>query len=63
MKFASRPKNSPIGTTAVVRSAKVRISSPCRRANRMMARITPAAPPWKLMPPCQTARISSGFMR
>ena len=61
MKFASRPKNSPIGTTAVVRSAKASMSSPCApREQDDGEDHARAAPPWKLMPPCQTARISSG---
>ena len=32
-------------------------------AEQQSATMTPSAPPWKLMPPCQTARISSGWNR
>ncbi len=59
-KLARRPNSSPIGVTTAIRSAKPRIGMRLRAQNRMIASVTPIAPPWKLMPPCHTASASSG---
>ena len=56
MKLASRPKNSPIGATAATASADLEERElPRRRAKSQAATSTPTRPPWKDMPPCQTA--------
>ena len=60
MKFAIRPSPSPIGATMAMRSANPSSGMPLRRQNTMIAIATPSMPPWKLMPPSQTARISAG---
>ena len=54
MKLAIRPKNSPMGTAQTTISASGRKAMPRLRLNNAMARITPIAPPWNDMPPCQT---------
>ena len=62
MKLAIRPRPSPIGTHTAIRSAKPSSGMRWRRQNRSAcATATPSTPPWKLMPPCQTAKICSGM--
>jgi hypothetical protein len=60
MKFATRPSPRPIGATTAIRSANPSSAIPLRRQNMMIATATPSMPPWKLMPPSQTARIIDG---
>ncbi len=63
MKFASRPKNRPIGVAAAQTSSTLQESAPTLRANSTMATIEPIRPPWNAMPPFQTAGISSGLLK
>ncbi len=51
-----RPTGAPAATT---NSDHVRILR--LMENSVMARMTPSRPPWNDMPPCQTAKISSGW--
>ena len=51
---------SPIGADVAMRSANPSSGMLFRRQNTMMAMATPSMPPWKLMPPSQTARICRG---
>jgi hypothetical protein len=62
-KLASLPKKSPSGTPTATLSPKPSGESFCARQNSQAATITPRAPPWKAMPPCQTMGISHGAKR
>ena len=63
MKLPRRPAASPSGTSGATKSVTSSQRLSRRRANNHSASSTPRKPPWKLMPPCQTARISSGCAR
>ena len=63
MKFASRPKNSPIGAAAATASPTDRIGRRFFSAKPITPAATPRSPPWNDIPPCQTARICPGFAR
>ena len=60
MKLPSRPAASPSGTSGATKSVTSSQRLWRARANSQSATSTPRKPPWKLMPPCQTANISSG---
>ena len=60
MKLASRPRNNPIGPTAVVMSPSDRIEMPFLRANSITAATQPRKPPWNDMPPFHNSKISAG---
>ena len=66
MKLAMRPRNSPIGPTAQVRSPSDRIGMPRLRANSTTASTQPMKPPWNDMPPfhsCEDLERVRGEMR
>ena len=52
MKLAIRRRNRPIGAAQTTISPRVRMGRFRRRANLMVAGMTPAAPPWNDMPSC-----------
>ena len=54
MKFAIRPKKRPIGIAAVMMSENAKSGILRARVNNRMAIVTPSAPPWNDIPPCQT---------
>ncbi len=56
MKLASRPRNSPIGPTAVVMSPSDRIEMSFLRANSITAATQPRKPPWNDMPPFHNSK-------
>jgi hypothetical protein len=60
MKLASRPRNSPIGPTAVVMSPSDRIGRLFFRQNNITAATQPKKPPWNDMPPFHNSKISAG---
>jgi hypothetical protein len=56
--------NMPIGTIITTSSPSTRYVRPgCLRKNKNSATITPTMPPWKAMPPFQTAMMFNGFVR
>ena len=61
MKLPIRPAANPVGTQGATRSVTSRNGRLRIRANSARATITPSRPPWKAMPPFQTAKISSGL--
>ena len=63
MKLAMRPRNRPMGVTAEQMSATVRAGICVRCAKYQTPSAAPASPPWKDMPPCQTAMMSWGLAR
>ena len=62
MKFPIRPAASPMGTEGTRKSATCRNGRDRRQAKNAIPRITPMAPPWKLIPPSQTLKTSSGWV-
>ena len=63
VKFASLPRNKPGGVAKASKSPVLSNDAFCLRQNSKAAMTTPANPPWKDMPPCQTIRISKGLAR
>ncbi len=63
MKLPTRPAARPVGTQGATKSITCQNGRARERANQTMAAITPSMPPWKLMPPSQTLKISSGLNR
>ena len=53
-------QDSPTGTPAATTSNSDHVRMPRLMENSVMARMTPSRPPWNDMPPCQTAKMSSG---
>lgn len=60
MKLPIRPAPKPSGTSGAIKSVTDNHDSLYLRASHIIATITPRNPPWKDIPPCQIARISSG---
>ncbi len=52
-----------MGAATAIRSANPNTAIRSRRQNQMIAIATPSIPPWKDIPPPQTARISHGAAR
>ena len=63
MKFAMRPKNSPIGVATAARSSMASALKDRERAKSTMASTAPRKPPWNDIPPRHTAKISDGRAR
>ena len=63
MKLPSLPAARPSGTSGATKSVTSSQRFRRDRAKNHSATSTPRKPPWKLMPPCQTERISSGCAR
>ena len=61
MKFATRPKNIPIGATKAIISNKKKVDIFFLIENQYVPMIIPTSAPWKDIPPSQTLRISNGF--
>ena len=57
------PAASPVGTQGATKSATWSQGRLREWANHSIETTTPSSPPWKAMPPCHTAKISSGWVK
>jgi hypothetical protein len=62
MKLPMRPNARPGGTSGAMGSHQLQPAQ-LSYGRHAIATSTPRKPPWNDMPPCHTAKISSGWLR